>query len=100
MLESSVIRIIKKRLSIISALRKLPAATAELASMAAGLPQRLDRMMKTAERGEIQVRADVSGIEKHIHRLEQLVNKTVICIIGAAIILGLALFFAGVRLGQ
>jgi ubiquinone biosynthesis protein len=66
---------------------------AELASLAGGLPQRLDRMMKTAERGEIQVRADVSGVEQYIHHLERLVNKTVIGIIVAAIILGLVLFF-------
>jgi uncharacterized membrane protein YwaF len=57
-------------------------------------------MMKTAERGEIQVRADVSGIEQHIHHLERLVNRTVICIVVAALILGLALFFVGTRLGH
>ena len=74
-------------------------AAAELASLAGGLPQRLDRMMKTAERGEIQVRADVSGIEKHLHHLERLVNRTTIYILLAAVILGLALFFVGLRLG-
>jgi ubiquinone biosynthesis protein len=100
MLESSVIRIIKKRFSVIAALRKLPATAAEMASLAAGLPQRLDRMFKTAERGEIQVRADVSGVEKHIHHLEQLVKAIMICLVGAALILGLALFFVGMRLGQ
>ena len=100
MLKSSVIRLIKKRYSFTAALRRLPSATAELASLAGGLPQRLDRMMKTVERGEIQVSADVSGLEKHIHHLEQLVNRTVICIIGAALILGLALFFVGSRLGH
>jgi ubiquinone biosynthesis protein len=100
MLESSVIRIIKKRYSISAALSRLPAAAAELASLAGGLPQRLDRMMKTVERGEIQVRADVSGLEHHIHHLERLVNRTVICVIGASLILGLALFFVGSRLGH
>jgi ubiquinone biosynthesis protein len=100
MLESSVIQIIKKRYSITAALRRLPSATAELASLAGGLPQRLDRMMKTVERGEIQVRADVSGVEQHIHHLKRLVNRTVICIIGASVILGLALFFVGSRLGH
>jgi ubiquinone biosynthesis protein len=99
MLEQSVVRIIKKRFSIMAAIRRLPTATAEMASLAAGLPQRLDRMFKTAERGEIQVRADVSGVEKHIHHLEQIVRATVLGILGAAIILGLALFFVGWRLG-
>jgi ubiquinone biosynthesis protein len=100
MLESSVIRIFKKKYSILAALRRLPSAAAELASLAGGLPQRLDRMMKTVERGEIQVRADVSGVGLHIHHLERLVNRTVIVIIGAALVLGLALFFVGSRLGQ
>jgi ubiquinone biosynthesis protein len=100
MLESNIMQMIQKRFSIITAIRKLPSATAEMASLAAGLPQRLDRMLKTAERGEIQVRADVSGIEKHIHHLEQIVKVTILGILGAALILGLALFFVGLRLGQ
>ncbi len=78
---------------------KVPAGAAELASLAGGLPEWLDRMMKTAERGEIQVRADVSGVEQHIHRLERIVNRTIIVIIGAALLIGLALFFVGLRLG-
>jgi len=100
MLESSVIQIFKKRYSITAALSRLPEAAAEVASLAAGLPQRMDRMMKTIERGEIQVRADISGIERPIHHLERLATRAVICIIGAALVLGLALFFVGFRLGQ
>jgi hypothetical protein len=57
-------------------------------------------MMKTAERGEFRVSADVSGVEKHMQHLEQLVNRTMIGIIVAALVLGLALFFVGMRLGQ
>jgi ubiquinone biosynthesis protein len=100
LLESSVMRMIKKKYSITAALGRLPAATAELASLAGGLPQRLDRMMKTVERGEIQVRADISGVQQEVHHLERLVNRTVIAIIGASLILGLALFFVGSRLGN
>jgi ubiquinone biosynthesis protein len=99
MLESSVKKIFKKRYSIATAVRRLPAAAAELATLSAGLPQRLDRMMKTAERGEIQVRADVSGVEKHLDHLERLVNRTVLVISLATLVLGLALFFVGLRLG-
>jgi len=100
MLESSVIRIIKNRYSIMAALRRMPAAAAELASLVGGLPQRLDRMMKTAERGEIQVRADVSGVGQHIHHLERIVNRTVLCILGASVIIGGALFFVAYQLGH
>jgi len=60
----------------------------------------VDRIMKTAERGEIQVRADVSGVEKHIHHLEQIINKMIVVIIAVALFLGLALFYVGYRLGN
>ena len=100
LLQSSVIRIIKKRYSVTAALRRLPVAAAELASLVGGMPQRVDRMMKTAERGEIQVRADVSGIEKHIHHLERVANRSLICILGAALIIGAALFFVGSRMAH
>jgi ubiquinone biosynthesis protein len=100
MLESHVTQMFKKKYSLTAILHRLPSAAAELASLAGQLPQRLDRMMKTVERGEIHIRADVSGVERHIHHLEQLVNRTVIGILVAALILGLALFFVGFRLGH
>jgi ubiquinone biosynthesis protein len=100
LLQSSVIRAIRRRYSIITALRKLPMATAQLASLVGGLPQRMDRMLKTAERGEMQVRADVSGIEKYVHNIEKMVERTAIIVLGAAVIIGLALFFLATRLGH
>jgi ubiquinone biosynthesis protein len=75
-------------------------AAAELATLSVGLPQRVDRMMKTVERGEMQVRTNVSGLERHIYHLERLVNRTLIGIIIAALIVGLALFFVGSQLGH
>jgi hypothetical protein len=48
----------------------------------------------------MQVRADVSGIETYIHHLEGLATKAVISVLGAAIIIGLALFYFGSRLGH
>jgi uncharacterized membrane protein YwaF len=56
--------------------------------------------MKTVERGEMQVRADVSGIDAYVHHIEKLAARALICIVGAAIVLGLALFFVGLRLGH
>jgi ubiquinone biosynthesis protein len=100
LLQSSVIRAIRKRYSIMAALRRVPVAAAELASLVGGLPQRMDRMMKTVERGEMQVRADVSGIDTYVHHIEKLATRALICIVGAAIVLGLALFFVGLRLGH
>lgn len=100
MLQSSVMEAIKKRYSITDAIRRFPSAAIEMASLAAGLPQRLDRLLKTAERGEIQVRADVSGVEKYIHHLERLMKTAVIGVMAASVILGLALVFMGWRLGH
>jgi hypothetical protein len=56
-------------------------------------------MLSAAERGEIQLRIDASGIERHIHQLERQGNRTAIVIIIAAIIIGLAIFF-GLRMGH
>lgn len=100
LLESSIKRIIRKKYSVTAALRRLPSAAAEMASLAGGLPQRLDRMMKTIERGEIQVRADVSGIGHHVHHLERILNRTVVGIIVSALILGSAIFFVASRMGD
>jgi len=100
MLQSSVIRIIKKKYSITDALRRFPTAAAQMASLAAGLPQRLDRLLKTTERGEMQVRADVSGLEPHIHHLEKVVKMAVLGTIAAAVILGLGLFLLSLQLGK
>ena len=99
MLESSVRGLITKRYSFQDILSRLSSKGAELANLIGGLPERLDRMMKTAERGEVQLRVDATGIEEHIHHLEGLVNKVIIVIIVAAIIVGLGLFF-GLRMGH
>jgi ubiquinone biosynthesis protein len=98
MLESSVIRIFRKKYSITAAIRRMPLAAAELASLAEGLPQRADRMMKSVERGEIQVHAEVPGVEKQIHHQQRYL--TLICILLSVLILGLALYFVGSRLGH
>ena len=100
MLESYVIAIIKKKYSLSAAFRRMPAAAAELASLVGGLPQRLDRMMKTAERGELHVSADVSGVEKQLDHLEHIVNRTVVVIVAAAFFVGLALFLVWSRMGR
>jgi tetrahydromethanopterin S-methyltransferase subunit F len=60
----------------------------------------MERMMKTVERGEMQVRADVSGVDKYVNNLKQLVTRAAIIILGASVIIGLALFFVGTRLGH
>jgi ubiquinone biosynthesis protein len=98
MLQSSVQGLIKKRYSVDAAVQRLPMMAVEVGSLVAGLTQRLDRMLSAAERGELQLRVDASGIEQRIHQLERQGNRTAIVIIIAAIIIGLAIFF-GLRMG-
>jgi ubiquinone biosynthesis protein len=98
LLEGYLKHIVHKRYSIFAAIRKLPSDTAQMASLAGGLPQRLNRLMKSVERGDLRVSADVGGVEKHVHHLEGLVNRAVIGIIVMAVILGLALVFVGLKL--
>ena len=98
MLQSSIQGLIKKRYSIDAALRRLPMLAVEMGSLAAGLPQRVDRLLTAAERGEMKLRVDTSGVEQQIHHLERMINRMAIVIILAALIVGLALFF-GLRAG-
>ena len=97
MLQSSIQGLIKRRYSVEAAVQRLPMMAVEIGSLAAGLPQRLDRMLSATERGELQFRVDASGVERHIFRLERIGNRMAIAIIVAAIIIGLALFF-GLRM--
>jgi ubiquinone biosynthesis protein len=99
LLELNIRGLIKKRFSIKATLRRLPSAAAEWASMAGGFPERLDRMMKAAERGEIPPRVDTSGLEQHIHHLEKLINRVLVVIIISAMLLGIILFI-GLRIGH
>jgi hypothetical protein len=78
----------------------LPPAVAELALLGAGLPNRLARIVKSVERGELHFSADVSGVERHLEHLERLVNRAIIGLIAAAVILGGALVFLAIRLGH
>ena len=100
LLTPSIESLISKRYRPSTILHRLPPAFAELALLVAGLPNRLARVLKSMERGEFQVRANVSGVESHLEHLERLVNKAIIGIIAAAIILGMALVFLAIRMGR
>lgn len=56
-------------------------AAMDMAVLGVGLPQRLNRLVKSFERGEVQIRTDVSGLERHFEHLERLVNRIVIGVI-------------------
>ncbi len=82
---------VRRRYAPSTILRRLPSAAAELAVFSAGLPRRLDRVVKSVERGEFQVRADVSGLDEYIRRIERMVNRAIIGVLLASLIISLAL---------
>ena len=100
LLTPSVEKMLQKKYKPSSILRRLPPAVAELAIFGAGLPNRLARIVKTVERGELHFSADVTGVERHMEHLERLVNRAIIGIVAAAVILGGALIFVAIKLGR
>ena len=99
-LEGYVKKLVDKKRSLSLNIRSLPSAISGLISMSSGLPERINRLLKSAERGEMQVRTDVSGLEVHLEHLERLVNRMVLGIILAAIILALAIVFLAYPLSR
>jgi ubiquinone biosynthesis protein len=100
LLTPSVENMLSKKYKPSSILRRLPPAFAELALFGVGLPNRLARIVKSIERGELHFSADVSGVERHLEHLERLVNRAIIGVLTAAVILGLAIVFLALRLGH
>ncbi|MBI4180387.1 MAG: AarF/ABC1/UbiB kinase family protein [Chloroflexi bacterium] len=98
LLAPSADSILKKRYQPSAILRRLPSTVAELALFGIGLPNRLVRIVKSIERGELTIRADVSGVERHLEHLERLVNKAIIGLIVAAVILALAIAFLAYKM--
>jgi ubiquinone biosynthesis protein len=99
-LEEYIRAAIAKKRSFGAVVRQLPGTIADLANFGAELPERVTRLIKSAERGEIQVRTNVSGVEIHLEHLEKIINHIIIGIIIAAVFIGLAIFFLALRIGD
>ena len=100
LLTPAVDNMLKNKYKPTSILRRLPPAIAELALFGVGLPNRLARIAKTVERGEFHIKADVSGVERHLEHLERFVNRAIVGMIIAAVILAAGLVFLAIRLGH
>lgn len=97
LLEPNVNRILKERYAPTAIIRRFPSAVMDLATLGMELPQRLNRLARQAERGELRVRAEASGLERHVEHLERLVNRVVIGVIAAALIVGGAILLLASR---
>ena len=96
----NVEKILEKKYKPSSIIRRLPPSVAEMALYRVGLPNRLARIIKSVEPGELHFSADVTGVERHLEHLERLVNRSIIGLIVAAIILGGTLVFVVIKLGR
>ncbi len=93
-------RIFKERFSFSAIARRFPSMAADMILMGVGLPRRLFRIVRSLERGELNIRTNVSGLELHLEHLERLVNRMVLGLIAAAVILSLAIVYLALQLGQ
>lgn len=91
LLKPNVDWIIKKKYSPYSVMRRLPPTAADFAIFGAGLPKQLSKIVKSIERGEMHIRTDVPGIERHIEHLEKLVNRIVLGLLASAVIFAVAI---------
>jgi ubiquinone biosynthesis protein len=100
LLEDYIKKVVEKKRSFSAVVRQLPGTIADLASFGAALPERVTRLIKSVERGELEVKTNVSGVEIHLEHLEKIINRIIIGIVIAALILGMALVFLAFRLGR
>jgi len=100
LLTPSVEKMLQKKYKPSSIIRRLPPAVAELAILVRDYPTGSPGSSKTVERGELHFSADVTGVERHMEHLERLVNRAIIGIVAAAVILGGALIFVAIKLGR
>jgi len=100
LLKPNVKRILEKKHSASAVIRQLPSTALDFAALGIGLPQRLNRIMKSVERGEFQFHTDLSGLEHHVEHLERMVNRLVIGLLVSAVIIGLTILFLAYRLGH
>jgi ubiquinone biosynthesis protein len=100
LLEEHIKKVIDKTRSFGAVVRELPGTIADLASFGAALPERVTRLIKSVERGEIEVRTNVSGIEVHLEHIERIINRVVLGIVLAAVVIGLAVVYLATQIGR
>lgn len=75
-------------------LRRLGQASLDAARLSVEMPEQLRQIMRTLERGGLEVGVHPAGFEPVLYRVEKLVNRVVVGIIAAAFINGLAVLMS------
>ncbi len=83
--------IIDRRYSTFSVASKLPSAIADFVSLSSSLPKRAARVMRAIEQGEFRMHTDVPALEIHLEHLERIVNRLIIGMVVAALLMGAAI---------
>ncbi|MDO8490507.1 MAG: AarF/ABC1/UbiB kinase family protein [Dehalococcoidia bacterium] len=97
-LQSHVARLFRKKYSPVALAKRMPRVGLDMMLLGMDLPRRINRVVKSMERGELKIRTDVSGLERHLEHLERLVNRLVIGLVLASVILGLAIVVLAFKL--
>jgi ubiquinone biosynthesis protein len=79
-----------RKYSPLRLIRNLGAASLDLASLGAEMPQHLRRIVNATENGRLQVGMRPEGFDPIINRFETISNRIVLGVIAAAFINGLA----------
>ncbi|HXY73799.1 MAG TPA: AarF/ABC1/UbiB kinase family protein [Dehalococcoidales bacterium] len=90
-LQPHIEKLYNDRFSLTALLHRLPAAAVEMVKLSAGFPKRLLRIVKSMERGELNIKTDVSGLERHLEHLERIVNRLIIGILLSSLFIAIAL---------
>jgi ubiquinone biosynthesis protein len=99
LLSPRVIHVYRQKHSVRSLVGQLPQAFADLASLGITLPSRINRLVRSVERGELQVRTDLSGLEVHLEHLERIANRIVLGVIVSAVIIGITVIILAFKSG-
>ncbi len=100
LLEPHIKRILARKYSPGALAGQAPMAALEYAVFGLGLPQRLNRLFRSVERGEFQVRAATDGLEEKLDKTLRVGNRLIFAMVLSAAIIAVAMTVVAFKLGQ
>jgi|WetSurMetagenome_2_1015567.scaffolds.fasta_scaffold14842_2 ubiquinone biosynthesis protein len=100
LLEPHIKQILTQKYSPTALANRFPAAATEYAIFGLDFPQRLNRLFKSLERGDFQVKADTSQLDLKLDQIVHLGNRLIIALIISALIIGTAMIVIAFKLAQ
>jgi ubiquinone biosynthesis protein len=100
LLEPHIKQILTKKYSPLALADQIPAAAIEYAIFGLGFPQRLNRLFKSMERGDFQIKAETSELNRKLDQIVHLGNRFIVGLIISALIIGAAMIVIAFKLAQ